>query len=110
MSYGGFHVFHVLSPAIMLGWVVLAVGAYRSRTLDLVRSVALGLMSCLMLGVLKGTSLVSMLVTGALCIALVPLGVRVLRDGPTPAARDVARWIAVVVAVAVGFYFLGEAG
>jgi hypothetical protein len=110
MSYGAFHVFHVLSPAIMFGWLVLAVGAYRSRTLGFVPSVALGLMSCLMMGVLKGTSSVSMLVTGALCIALVPLGVRVLRDGPTPAARDVARWTAIVIVVAVGFYFLGEAG
>ncbi|WP_248925634.1 hypothetical protein [Paenibacillus hamazuiensis] len=32
-SYGAFHIFSMFNLAIMLGWVVLAVGAYRSGTL-----------------------------------------------------------------------------
>lgn len=109
-SYGAFHVFHVLSPAIMLGWIVLAIGAYRSRVLGAVRAIALALMASLVMGVLKGSSLMSMIATGAACVALVPLGVEVLRDGPPPARRDVVRWTSIVFVVTVVFYFLGEAG
>jgi hypothetical protein len=63
-----------------------------------------------MMGVLKGSSLMSMIATGALCVALVPLGVQVLRDGPTPRGRDVLTWTAVVLVTTVVFYFFGEAG
>src|SRR3712207_7020848 len=39
-----FHVFRYLNGAIMAGWVVLAIGAYRSGTLGWARALALGLM------------------------------------------------------------------
>lgn len=63
-SYGANHIVKTLNPAIMLGWIVLAIGAYRAGTLGLVRSVALGLMACLMMGVLKGSSIVSVIAAG----------------------------------------------
>lgn len=52
-SYGAFHVFRNLNGAIMVGWIVLAIGAYRSGTLNLFRSVALGLMVMVPFGTLK---------------------------------------------------------
>lgn len=78
-SYGAFHIFHPVSFAILFGWLILAIGAYRSGTLNLVRSIALGLMSALMIGVLKGSTATSMVAASGLCVALVPLGVQMLR-------------------------------
>ena len=54
-SYGAFQVVSGLTAAILFGWIVLAIGAYLSGTLGLLRSIALGLMSALMIGVLKGS-------------------------------------------------------
>jgi hypothetical protein len=109
-TYGAFHIFHVATVAIMAGWVVLAVGAYMSRVLGPVRAVALGLMSALMIGVLKGSSVTSLIATGGLCVALVPLGARVLREGPTPPRRAVVGWSLAVVAIGAVFAVLGELG
>jgi hypothetical protein len=109
-SYGAFHVFHAATPAIMAGWPILAIGAYRSHTLGLARAGALALMSALMIGVLKGSSAVSVLATGSLCVALVPLGVTVLRDGPTPPRHTVLGWTVAILAVASLFVLLGELG
>lgn len=67
---------------LFFGWVVLAVGAYRSGALGLGRSVALGLMSALALGTLKGTEPQSYVAVGGLCLALIPMGVSLLREGP----------------------------
>ncbi|MFD1547187.1 hypothetical protein [Nonomuraea guangzhouensis] len=95
-SYGAFHVFASLSVALFFGWIVLAVGLWRAGTLDLVRAVALGLMSALPIGVLKGTGVMSIVATAGLCVALVPFGVKVLRDGPAP------KWWAFPLALAIG--------
>ena len=78
ISYGGFGVMYVLSFAILFGWILLAIGAYRSGTLGLPRSVALGLMALLSIGVLKATDATSVIAVAGLCVALVPLGIRVL--------------------------------
>ncbi|WP_201761306.1 MULTISPECIES: hypothetical protein [unclassified Nonomuraea] len=92
------HPFRMLSGAAFAGWIVLAVGAYRSGALGLGRSVALGLMSALALGTLKGTQIPqSVIAVGGLCVALVPLGFSLLRDGPPPSRRAVF-WLAVVIA------------
>ncbi|WP_080055389.1 hypothetical protein [Spirosoma aerolatum] len=109
-SYGAFHIVSVLSGTILFGWVILAIGAYRSRTLSLVRSFSLGLMSSLMLGVLKGSSPVSILALSGLCIALVPLGIDVLKTGSWPGTRNLMGWIALVVGLLAFMYFLGQAG
>jgi hypothetical protein len=95
-SYGAFHIFHSLTAAVFFGWIVLAVGAWRSGTLGIVRSIALGCMSALPIGVLKGTGPMSIVATLGLCVALVPLGLQILKDGPAP------RWWAYPLTLAVG--------
>lgn len=109
-SYGGFNIIATLNGAILFGWLILAIGAYFSGTLGLLRSIALALMSALMIGVLKGSSLVSVVATTGLCIALVPLGIKVLKDGPAPAYKAVAGWTLIIIAVVAILYFLGQAG
>lgn len=104
--YGAFHVLQPLSIAIFFGWVVLAVGVWRAGVLGIVRSVALASMSALPIGVLKGTGPMSIVATLGLCVALVPLGARILKDGPAP------RWWAYPLALGVGTaaVLLGMAG
>ncbi|GLX68930.1 hypothetical protein [Paenibacillus glycanilyticus] len=109
-SYGAFHIFSILSLAILLGWIVLAIAAYRSKTLGLIRSIALALMSALPLGVLKGTTTFSIIAVAGLCIALMPLGIQVLRDGPNPPARNVLLSIVLGTVLIGVFYFIGQAG
>lgn len=109
-QYGAFYVLNTFNLAILAGWLVLAVGAYRSGTLGLPRSIALALMSALMLGVLKGTSWTSVAATAGLCVALVPLGLEVLRDGPRPSGRSVAAWMLVVILAIVVFAVVGQLG
>lgn len=109
-AYGAVHIVSTLSFAIMAGWVVLAIGAYRSRTLGVLRSIALGLMAALPLGVLKGTTVLAVVAVTGLCAALVPLGVKTLRDGPRPRPGSVARWAALIVLVTAGMFLLGQAG
>ncbi|KAA0988929.1 hypothetical protein [Dyadobacter aurulentus] len=109
-SYGAFHIVSVLSAAIMLGWIMLAFGAYRSGLLNLVHSICLGLMSALMLGVLKGASPVSVLCTAGLCVAFIPLGIRVLSDGPKPDSRNIILWPLAILGTAALMYFFGQAG
>ncbi|HZF39795.1 MAG TPA: hypothetical protein VE715_13290 [Blastocatellia bacterium] len=109
-SYGAFHIVSILTPLILFGWIALAIGAYLSRTLGLFRSIALGLMSALMIGVLKGSSLVSVVAIGGLCVALVPLGVKVLREGPKPSYRTILGWSVLMIGLVIILFFLGQAG
>ncbi len=109
-AYGAFNIIATLNGSIMFGWFILAVGSYLSGTLGLFRSIALGLMGALMSGVLKGTSLFSVVAAFGLCIALVPLSFKVLSDGPTPSFKDVVGWTLIVTAVGAILYFLGQAG
>jgi hypothetical protein len=90
-SYRAFHVFRHLNGTIMAGWIVLAIGAYRSGTLDLFRSIALGLMVMVPFGTLKGTEIRAIGIIG-LCIALIPLGIAMLRNGP-PLSKRAIFWI-----------------
>jgi hypothetical protein len=91
-------------------WMVLAIGAYLSGLLGLIRSIALGLMSALMIGVLKGSSLLSLVATGGLCIALVPLGVKVLLDEPRPSYRTILSWSVIMIGLVIILIFIGQAG
>jgi len=72
--------------------------------------VALGYMAALMIGVLKGTTWVSVVATGGLCIALVPLGIQILREAPSPSGRAVLGWGLTMIALLAALYFLGQAG
>ncbi|MFB9477455.1 hypothetical protein [Nonomuraea salmonea] len=83
-QYGSFHVFQTINLATMAGWVVLAAGTWRSGALGRVQSVALALMAAMPVGVLKGTGVTSIIAAAGLCVALVPLGVKVLARGPAP--------------------------
>ena len=99
-----------LSLAALAGWIVLAVGAYLSGVLPIVRALALSLMAGLMLGVLKGSTWYSVLQIAGLCVALVPLGVQVLRDGPRPTRRAALTTAGAVLVFTAVAYFLGQAG
>lgn len=94
-TYRAFHVFRSTNPATMLGWPLLAIGAWRAGVLGARRAVALGLMVMLPFGTLKGTEIRSIAIVG-LCLALVPLGVKMLRDGP-PLGRRAVFWIVVCI-------------
>ena len=94
-TYRAFHIFRSTNPAVMLGWPILAFGAYKAGVLGGLRSAALALMVMLPFGTLKGTEIRSIAIVG-LCIALVPLGVQTLREG-APLTRRARFWIAVMV-------------
>ncbi len=96
-SYQAFHIVRYLNGWMMAGWVLLAIGACRSGTLGFIRSVALGSMFFLPLGTLKGTRFESAFLILGLCIALVPLGIKVLRDGPPPSQKAIIWAIAFIV-------------
>lgn len=101
-SYQSFHIVRYLNGWMMAGWVLLAIGAYRSGTFGLIRSTALASMFFLPLGTLKGTRFESTFLILGLCIALVPLGIKVLRDGPSP-SRTAIIWTTVFVAGQIVF-------
>lgn len=109
-SYGAFNLIATLNGAILAGWIILALGAYLSGTLGVLQSVALSLMSGLMLGVLKGSSWMSVVAITGLGVALVPLGVRILKTGPGPTAKNVIIWSTVTIVVVAILYFLGLQG
>jgi hypothetical protein len=103
------HPFRTLSGPAFLGWVVLAVGAYRSGALGLGRSIALGLMSALALGTLKGTEPQSIIAAAGLCVAFVPLGVALIRGGPPPTRRALL-WLVVLIAWHIAGTLYGPRG
>ncbi|OPG14834.1 hypothetical protein [Microbispora sp. GKU 823] len=109
-TYGAFHVFSTLNAAIMGGWVLLAVGAYRSRVLGPVRAAALALASAMPLGVLKGTTPWSVAAAAGLCVALVPLGVAAMRTGPAPRTATVVGRLVMVGVVGTVMFLFGQAG
>ncbi|MEK8143958.1 hypothetical protein NKH18_24630 [Streptomyces sp. M10(2022)] len=109
-TYGAFHIFSALNVAIMGGWLLLAAGAWRARVLGPVRASALAATAALPLGVLKGTTPLSVAAVAGLCLALVPLGVTVLRDGPAPGRATVLRWTLTVAAVLALMTLVGQAG
>ncbi|QHT67820.1 hypothetical protein GXP67_14825 [Rhodocytophaga rosea] len=109
-TYGAFHIVSSLSACIMLGWIVLAIGAYRSSTLNLWASIALSSMAALMLGVLKGSSVVSIIAISGLCLALVPLGIRILFAPPRPSIYSVIKWTLCIVALVILLFYFGQLG
>lgn len=109
-TYGAFHVFSSLNVAVMGGWILLALGAWRAGVLGPVRALALAATAALPLGVLKGTTPPAVVAVAGLCLALVPLGVRVLRTGPAPRPATTLRWTGLVLATAVAMTALGRVG
>ncbi|MFB9960998.1 hypothetical protein [Sinosporangium siamense] len=111
-SYGAFHVFKAVNILIMTGWIVLAVAAFRAKALGTgaigaARCVALALAHALPIGVLKGSSdALAWAALLGLTVALVPLGVTVLRQAPAPKP-----WLVALVLVLIPIAFVaGVAG
>ncbi|MDI5975717.1 hypothetical protein [Amycolatopsis magusensis] len=80
ISYGPWRVGVTASACQYLGMLLLAIGAFRSGTFGLGRCLVLLWAGTLWGGVLKAVHLADLFEYGALCLVLVPLGVRVLRD------------------------------
>lgn len=109
-AYPAFYVLATANPANLVGWIVLAVGAWRARTFGGLQCAALGAMGFLVVGILKGTGETSIPIGVALCAVLVPYGVQLLRTGAFPGVgRFVAGAGAVAAATAV-LVLLGQAG
>ncbi|MEV4286202.1 hypothetical protein AB0K40_11930 [Nonomuraea bangladeshensis] len=88
ISYGPWRVPVWASVGQYAGSLLLAVAAWRSGVFGTARAAMLLLAGGTWVGVLKGASIPDVLVTGLLCVALVPLGAQVLRDRlPAPAGR-----------------------
>jgi hypothetical protein len=94
----------------MLGWIVLAIGCFLSGTLRLVPAIALALMSGLMMGVLKGSTWASAVQVAGLTVALVPLGVRLIRGANRLSPRTIWRTVPLFVLFVVGSIVLGQLG
>jgi hypothetical protein len=99
-----------LTAAVMLGWIVLAIGCFLSRTLRLLPAIALALTSGLMIGVLKGSSWASVVQVAGLAVAFVPLGAAFLRDAERPPRRTLVRTIPLLLLFLVGSVVLGRLG
>ncbi|PRX22749.1 hypothetical protein [Actinoplanes italicus] len=99
-----------LSLPVMAGWIVLAAGCYLSGTLRLPYAIALALMSGLMIGVLKGSTWASVVQVAGLAVALVPLGVAILREAARPSRRAVLRTVPLLVLAVAGSVVLGRLG
>jgi hypothetical protein len=93
-SYTHWYVFYSLVFTDNLGWVVLAIGSYRAGRLGWVQCVGIAVMMAHWSGVLKGSSIGSVLETLGLCVALIPLGVAVLVSGTAPGLRSASRRLA----------------
>lgn len=106
--YGMFNVVNILNFSIFFGWIVLALGAYLSKVFGWFRSIALGTMFFLALGVLKGTNMTTIISLTGLCIALPPLGVQVLKSGSKPQLKTVLFYIIIIVLVLSSWLFMSE--
>jgi hypothetical protein len=109
-TYGAFQIFSALNLAILAGWLVLALGAWRTRVLGPVRAIALALMAGLPLGVLKGTTPLSLVALAGLTAALLPLGLGLLSQGPRPSRAAVLRWVPLMLVTLALMAVLGQAG
>lgn len=89
ISYGPWRIPVWASVGQYAGSLLLAIAAWRSGLFGTARAVMLLLAGGTWVGVLKGASIPDVLVTGLLCVAMVPLGVQVLRDRlPVPTGRS----------------------
>jgi hypothetical protein len=109
-SYGAFHIIRALNLYIMVGWIILAIGVYRSKIMNIFNSIAFGLMAALPLGVLKGTTTFSIIATIGLCVALIPLGVRVIMSESMPSLKTGIRTFVLISLLLLIFTFVGFMG
>ncbi|GAA3529417.1 hypothetical protein GCM10022222_10480 [Amycolatopsis ultiminotia] len=106
-TYQSWYVFYPLVFADNLGWLVLAIGAYRARVLSRLPAIALAVMAVHSSGVLKGSDLGSLSADLAICAALVPLGVaRYRRAAPAARTTRLGGWAALVALAVLYAYHL----
>ena len=82
------NVVNICGPALLIGFLILAVGAARSGVLSRSRSIALGLAAVAPLGLISGVIVISIVAWLALAVALMPLGLRTLREASLPSATS----------------------
>ncbi|MEW9555419.1 hypothetical protein [Nonomuraea sp. NPDC050783] len=89
ISYGPWRVPAWASAGQYAGSLLLAIAAWRAGVFGTARSVMVLLAGGTWMGVLKSASIADALVTGLLCVALLPMGARVLRARPpAPTGRS----------------------
>lgn len=71
---------NLAGPALVIGFILLAVGAAKAGVLPRSRCWALGLTACAPIGLISGVVVISVVAWIAFAIAIVPLGARWLRD------------------------------
>ncbi|WP_203832926.1 hypothetical protein, partial [Actinoplanes lobatus] len=99
-----------LTIAVMAGWIVLAGGCLLAGVLRLAPSIALALMSGLMVGVLKGSTWASVVQVAGITVAFVPLGVTFLRGAGRPSRHAVMRTAPLILLFVAGSIILGQLG
>ncbi|WP_200411897.1 hypothetical protein [Virgibacillus salexigens] len=106
--YGMFHIVNILNFSILFGWIVLAIGAYLSNVFGLFRSIALGMMFVLAIGILKGTNMTTIISLSGLCMAFLPLGIQVLKSGTMPKLKTVLLYLIIIVLVVSSWLLMSE--
>lgn len=99
-----------LSLCVLAGWLVLSAGCALSRTLHWAPAIALALTAGLEIGVLKGTTWISLVAIAGLAVAFVPLGWRTLRAAPRPGRRTALTTLGLVGGLAAASIVFGQLG
>lgn len=73
-TYGSFYVLAAFLIAIPIGYILLAIGAFKARILGLIPALLLGQWALHSNGVLKGSNWGSLEATAMFALALIPLG------------------------------------
>lgn len=77
-----------LLPGIPLGWILLAVGAWRANVLGPARAVLVAGPALMPIGAIGGVAFLLPVAFAALAVALVPLGIQILLAGSAPGAPE----------------------
>ncbi len=109
-AYSAFHIFRTANPAILFGWLILAYSVFISREMNPLCAFCIALAAGMPLGVLKGTTYFSIAGAAGLCLAFVPYGIKMLKQGERVSPLRVALGILAVCAVTALFAVVGQLG
>lgn len=76
------NVINISGPALVIGFILLALGAAKAGVLGRPRAVALGLSCVMSAGFISGYMIIAVVAFLGMALALVPLGVSLLRSHP----------------------------
>jgi len=85
---------NVSGPCLLVGFILLAVGTAKSGVLSTPRSWALGVTCLIPFGFISGYIIISTIAFVGLAIAVVPLGIQVLRERSESPAHDSVHGVA----------------